>query len=60
MTPIYFKHIRWQHGSQRSVAKRLGIGFRTLQRIEGGKLGDPVPLKYQTLLLSLSVERDVR
>ena len=53
MTPLTFHSHRRAHGSQRKVAAQLGIGFRTLQRIEGGKLGDPIPNKYERLILSL-------
>ncbi len=53
MTPFVFHSFRRAHGSQRAVAKKLGIGFRTIQRLEGGKLGDPVPDKYRRLILSL-------
>lgn len=33
--------------SQRKVAPLLGIHWRTIQQIEKGDYGDPVPLKYQ-------------
>lgn len=53
MTPLAFRLMREYFGSQRAVAKKLGIGFRTVQRIECGKLGDPIPDKYRRLILSL-------
>lgn len=53
MTPFVFHSFRRPYGSQRTVAKKLGIGFRTLQRIESGQYGDPIPEKYRRLILSL-------
>jgi transcriptional regulator with XRE-family HTH domain len=54
MTPSEFTAARKAHGSQRTVATRLGIGFRTLQRIEDGTMGDPIPAKYELMLKGLS------
>lgn len=54
MTPAEFTEQRKRHGSQRAVAKMLGIGFRTLQRLEDGTTGDPVPAKYALMLKGLS------
>lgn len=54
MTPRDFTLARQPLGSQRAVAKLLGIGFRTLQRVESGEYGDPVPVKYQRMIAGLS------
>lgn len=54
MTPNEFTALRQSHGSQRKVAARLGIGFRTLQRVEDGTMGDPIPEKYAMMLRGLS------
>jgi len=53
MTPTKFSDQRKRHGSQRLVAKKLGIGFRTLQRIEDGTMGDPIPAKYEHMIVGL-------
>lgn len=53
MTPATFRYHRERHGSQRAVAKELGIAFGTLQRVESGQYGDPVPLKYQRMIAGL-------
>ncbi len=53
MTPTVFTAIRKTYGSQRAVASRMGIGYRTLQRCEDGTNGDPVPLKFQNMLRGL-------
>jgi transcriptional regulator with XRE-family HTH domain len=50
MAPRGFHAIRQAHGSQRKVAARMGIGFRTLQRIESGEMGDPIPEKYANMI----------
>lgn len=57
MTPSLFHFLRRTAGSQRAVATRMGIGFRTLQRIEAGTLGDPVPVKYQRLIRAIGDEK---
>jgi hypothetical protein len=54
LTTTDFTSERKRHGSQRGVAKLLGIGFRTLQRIEGGTMGDPIPDKYAHMIKGLS------
>lgn len=54
MTPQQFAYARDNIGSQRAVAKLLGIGFRTLQRIESGEYGDPIPVKYENMIRGLS------
>ena len=53
MTPSTFRTLRTNHGSQRAVAKHLGIGFRTLQRLEDGTYGDPLPEKYAFMILGM-------
>lgn len=58
MTPFGFHSIRKAHGSQRAVAKRLGIGFRTLQRIEAGQYDDPIPEKYAHMIRGLLIKED--
>jgi hypothetical protein len=35
------------------VAATLGIGFRTLQRVEDGTTGDRVPAKYAHMVKGL-------
>lgn len=59
MSPDQFKSERGFHGSQRKVAARLGVGFRTLQRIEAGSMGDPVPVKYENMLRGLSRQEGI-
>lgn len=59
MTPSEYKSHRLALGSQRASAKRLGIGFRTLQRIEDGTNGDPIPLKFENMILGLKEPTDV-
>jgi transcriptional regulator with XRE-family HTH domain len=54
MTPQEFSYARFACGSQRAVAKLLGIGFRTLQRVESGEMGDPIPLKYERMVQGLT------
>ncbi len=54
MTPTEFKTLRSTQGAQRPTAKRLGIGFRTLQRLEAGTYGNPIPVKYELAMLALS------
>lgn len=54
MAPTEFATLRQSHGSQRTVAARLGIGFRTLQRVEDGTMGDPIPAKYEHMIRGLS------
>ena len=56
MTPATFAAIRRDHGSQRAVAKRLGIGFRTLQRIEAGTMGNPIPDKYAHMIRGITTQ----
>lgn len=56
MTPTAFATLRKSHGSQRAVALRLGIGFRSLQRIEKGVYGDPIPIKFANMLNGISTE----
>lgn len=51
MTPSEYALLRKFHGSQRAMGPRLGIDWRTVQRIEAGEMGDPVPLKYELALL---------
>jgi len=53
LTPLAFTTLRKAFGSQRSVSARLGIGYRTIQRVEMGQRGDPIPNKYERLILSL-------
>ena len=50
MSPADFAALRKSHGSQRAMGPRLGISWRTIQQIEKGGYGDPVPLKYELLL----------
>jgi len=50
VTPATFTTLRQAIGPQRHAARILGIGFRTLQRLEAGELGDPLPLKYANLI----------
>jgi len=57
MTPAEFAEQRKRHGSQRAVAKMLGIGFRTLQRLEDGTTGDPIPAKYALMIGGLAALR---
>lgn len=57
MTPAEFTEQRKAHGSQRAVAALLGIGFRTLQRIEDGTMGDPIPAKYAMMIAGLSASK---
>jgi hypothetical protein len=54
MTPSEFTDQRKRHGSQRAVALTLGIGFRTLQRIEDSTMGDPIPAKYAHMIKGLA------
>lgn len=54
MTRTAFAELRKEMGSQRKVAALLGVGIRTVQRIENGSLGDDVPTKYRRLILGLS------
>jgi hypothetical protein len=54
MTPTEFTAARQRHGSQRAVAVLIGIGFRTLQRVEDGTMGDPIPVKYERMIAGLS------
>ncbi len=53
MTPNEFTALRQSHGSQRKVAVSLGIGFRTLQRVEDGTMGNPIPAKYAHMIRGL-------
>ena len=53
MTPSAFRTLRTSHGSQRAIAKELGIGFRTIQRLEDGTYGDPIPAKYANMIVGL-------
>jgi hypothetical protein len=53
VTPSEFTEQRKRRGSQRAVAARLGIGFRTLQRVEDGTMGDPIPAKYAHMIKGL-------
>lgn len=57
MTPAEFTAARQSHGSQRAVAKLLGIGFRTLQRIEDGTMDDPIPAKYAMMIAGLTASK---
>jgi hypothetical protein len=57
MTPTEFTEQRKRHGSQRAVAVLLGIGFRTLQRIEDGTMDDPIPAKYAMMIAGLSASK---
>lgn len=54
MTPTEYKTLRKALGSQRASSKRLGIGFRSLQRVEAGEYGDPIPVKFENMLNGLS------
>ncbi len=47
MSPHEYALLRKSHGSQRAMGPRLGIHWRTIQKIEGGEFGNPVPLKYE-------------
>lgn len=46
MTPFRFRRIRRSIGTQRPVAAAMGVNVRTLQRIETGAMGNPIPEKY--------------
>jgi hypothetical protein len=48
--PRDYAALRKLHGSQRAMEARLGISWRTIQEIEAGNFGDPVPLKYELAL----------
>lgn len=50
MTPDQFIAIRKRHGSQRAVAEKLGIGFRTIQRAERS---ETISKRNELLILSL-------
>lgn len=50
MSPAEYAALRKPHGSQRAMGPRLGIHWRTIQKIEKGDFGDPVPLKYELAL----------
>jgi hypothetical protein len=56
VTKAEFTAERQRHGSQRAVAVMLGIGFRTLQRVEDGTMGDPIPAKYAHMIKGLSTQ----
>lgn len=49
MSPADYQHNRKEVCglSQRKAAPLLGIHWRTIQEIEKGDYGNPVPLKYQ-------------
>lgn len=51
MTPTEYRTLRASHGSQRVVAARMGLGFRTVQRLE--KSSADIPQKYVTLIMDL-------
>lgn len=57
MTPAEYTAVRQRHGSQRTVAVLLGIGFRTLQRVEDGTMGDPIPVKYERMIVGLKPQK---
>lgn len=57
MTRHDFANLRRSHGSQRAVAQRIGVGFRTLQRLESGTIANDegnVPDKYKHMILGLA------
>jgi hypothetical protein len=67
MTPAEFKALRQRlsghataNMAQRPAARLLGIGFRTLQRIELGEYGDPIPIKYALLIRGASKDNPGR
>jgi hypothetical protein len=53
VTRAEFIDQRKRHGSQRAVAVLLGVGFRTLQRVEDGTMGEPIPVKYEHMIKGL-------
>lgn len=58
MTPDQAVRVRKLAGlAQPNAAVQLGIGLRTLQRIEAGTYGDPIPEKYRRLILTLRSEK---
>ncbi len=56
MTPTESALLRKSHGSQRAMGPRLGIHWRTIQDVEKGRFGDPIPRKYELGLLGLIAE----
>jgi hypothetical protein len=53
MTAKQFRDARYVIGSQRVVAIALGINFTTLQHVESGRFGDPIPEKYANMIRGL-------
>lgn len=58
MTPSDFATLRKTHGSQRVMGPRLGVHWRTIQKIESGEFGDPVPVKYELMLRGWIAAKD--
>jgi DNA-binding XRE family transcriptional regulator len=58
MSPSQYAHNRKQvcNLSQRKAAPLLGIHWRTVQKIEKGEFGNPVPVKYERALRDLMRE----
>lgn len=50
MTPTEYATLRKTQGSQRGMAPKLGVHWRTLQRLEKGDWGNPIPVKYELAL----------
>lgn len=51
VSPAEYATLRKSHGSQRAMGPELGIHWRTIQKIEKGEFGDPVPTKYALALI---------
>lgn len=56
MTPIEYATLRKSHGSQRAMGPRLGIHWRTIQCVEAGEFGDPIPKKYELAIRGFVAE----